>query len=84
MTATHRTTICLKAKVHRALKLKAAFTNCTLSELVNEALALSLSEDAIDAEALRLRAKEPSRPLAAVLRSLKQRKIIGKRRDVYR
>lgn len=76
MAETQRTTIYLQAKLFRALKLKAALTDRALSELVNEALALTLAEDAIDSEALRKRAKEPSRPFAAVLRDLKRDGII--------
>ncbi|MCL4523299.1 MAG: CopG family transcriptional regulator [Acidobacteria bacterium] len=76
MADTQRTTVYLKTKLFRALKLKSALTDRALSELVNEALALSLAEDAMDAEAIRKRAKEPSRPFAAVLRDLKKDGII--------
>ena len=76
MADTQRTTIYLKSKLFRALKIKAALTDRALSVLVNEALALSLTEDAIDAGAIRKRAKEPSRPFAAVLRDLKKDGII--------
>ena len=76
MADTQRTTIYLNAKLFRALKIKAALTDRALSELVNEALALSLTEDAIDAGAIHKRAKEPSRPFAAVLRDLKKDGII--------
>ncbi len=76
MAEKQRTTIYLNARLYRALKIKAALTDRALSELVNDALALSLTEDAIDAEAIRKRAKEPSRPFAAVLRDLKKDGII--------
>ena len=76
MAQTQRTTIYLQPKLYRALKLKAALTDRALSELVNEALAICLTEDAMDSEALRARAKEPSRPFAAVLRELKKDGII--------
>ena len=76
MAETQRTTVYLNAKLHRALKIKAALTDRALSELVNDALALSLTEDAVDAEAIRKRAKEPSRSFAAVLRDLKKDRII--------
>ena len=77
MSQTQRTTIYLNTKLYRALKLKAALTDRALSELVNEALAFCLTEDAIDSEVLRKRAKEPSRPFAAVLRDLRKDGIIG-------
>jgi hypothetical protein len=71
MIAMRRTTIYLNSKLYRALKSKAAFSKRAQSDLVNEALLLFLREDALDSEAIRKRAKEPSRPVAAVLRNLK-------------
>ena len=43
-----RATIYLDADLHRALKLKAAATDRTLSDIVNEAVRRELSEDADD------------------------------------
>lgn len=77
MAETQRTTVYLDARLYRALKVKAAITDRALSALVNEALALSLTEDAIDSVAMRKRAKEPSRPFAAALRDLKRDGLIG-------
>ncbi len=77
MAERRRTTIYLNAKLYRALKLKAAITDRALSALVNEALAFCLTEDAIDSEAMRKRAKEPSRPFASILRDLKRDGVIG-------
>lgn len=76
MPTSKRTTIYVKQKLLRALKIKAALTDRALSDLVNEAVASSLAEDALDAEAIRKRAKEPSRPFAAVLRDLKKDRLI--------
>ncbi len=67
-----RATIYLDARIHRAIKLKAVQTDSTLSDLVNEALRLSLKEDAIDLKAIQDRASEPSRPFEDVLRDLKK------------
>ena len=66
----------MKHELLRALKIKAALTDRALSDLVNEAVAFSLAEDALDSEAIRKRAKEPSRPFAAVLRDLKNDGLI--------
>jgi hypothetical protein len=55
------------ARLYRAIKLKADGTHCTISDLVNEALRLSLREDASDLQAIRDRANEPSRPLEDIL-----------------
>jgi len=67
-----RTTLYLDPKVHRALKVKSATTDRSISDLVNEALLESLREDAIDLEAFEKRAKEPSRPFEKILEELKR------------
>lgn len=67
-----RATIYLDSRIHRALKLKAAQTDATMSDLVNEALRLSLKEDALDLQAIHDRAHEPARAFEDVLRDLKR------------
>ncbi len=67
-----RTTVYLKPKVNRALKVKAATTDRSLSDLVNAAVLESLREDALDLEAFDRRAKEPSRSFEKVLEELKR------------
>lgn len=67
-----RTTVYLKPNVYRALKVKAATTDRSVSDLVNAAVLESLREDAIDLEAFDRRAKEPSRPFEKVLEDLKR------------
>jgi hypothetical protein len=67
-----RTTIYLKPKVYRALKVKAATTDRSLSDLVNAAVLESLREDALDLEAFDRRAKEPSRSFEKLLEELKR------------
>jgi hypothetical protein len=42
-----RARICLSSEVHRALRLKAAATDRTISELVADAVRGSLKEDAV-------------------------------------
>lgn len=71
MADTHRTTVYLAPQVHRALKLKAAETAQTLSELINCAVRVVLAEDLEDLEALRKRRKEPSRSFEDFLAELK-------------
>ena len=46
-----RTTVYLKPNVYRALKVKAATTDRSVSDLVNAAVLESLKEDAVDLEA---------------------------------
>ncbi len=72
MSSDTRTTIYLKPKVYRALKVKAATTDRSLSDLVNAAVLESLREDAIDLDAFDRRAKEPSRSFEKVLEELKR------------
>ncbi|CUS37273.1 ribbon-helix-helix protein, CopG family [Candidatus Nitrospira nitrificans] len=67
-----RTTIYLKPKVYRALKVKAATTDRSVSDLVNAAVLESLREDALDLEAFERRAKEPARSFEKVLEELKR------------
>lgn len=72
MPANTRTTVYLDDKVYRALKIKSATTDRSLSELINNALLASFREDVMDLEAFRKRAKEPSRSFEEVLRDLKR------------
>lgn len=67
-----RTTIYLDPKIHRALKMKAIQMSASLSALITEAILNSLKEDAIDLQAIKDRANEPSRSYEAVLKDLKK------------
>lgn len=67
-----RTTIYLKPKIYRALKVKAATTDRSVSDLVNAAVLESLRGDALDLEAFERRAKEPSRSFEKVHEELKR------------
>jgi len=69
---TKRTTIYLDPKLHQAAKMKAVQTHATISDIVAEALRLSLKEDEMDLRAIKSRAKEPVRSYEAVLRDLKR------------
>lgn len=68
-----RATVYLKSDLHKALKLKAAETDRSVSDLVNDAVRLSLLEDAEDLAAFEERAKEPSLAFEAVLKDLRRR-----------
>jgi hypothetical protein len=67
-----RMTIYLRHQVYRALKIKAATTDRSVSDLVNGAVTESLREDVLDLEAFEKRAKERSRPFEKVLEDLKR------------
>jgi hypothetical protein len=70
---TRRSTVYLEADLHRVLKLKAAETDQSVSDLVNEAVRLSLQEDAEDLAAFTDRVVEPSISFEAAVRDLRKR-----------
>ena len=67
-----RVTVYLQPEYHRALRIKAAETEYSVSELVNEAVQNALREDALDLEAFETRANEPSIAFEKVLKKLRQ------------
>jgi hypothetical protein len=71
--AQRRATIYFNPRVHRALRLKAAETDRSISELINEAVWLSLQEDAEDLAAFEERAHEPSIRFEDAVRALRRR-----------
>jgi plasmid stability protein len=73
MIATKRTTVYLEADVHRALRLKAAAADRTVSEMVNAAVRAALSEDAEDLAAFDERAREREIPFDAFVKDLRRR-----------
>lgn len=72
-TTPKRATIYFEPEIHRALRLKAAETDRSVSELVNEAVQLSLAEDAEDLAAFGERVSEPNLTYEAVVKDLKRR-----------
>jgi predicted transcriptional regulator len=68
-----RATIYFDADLHRALRVKAAETDRSVSALVNQAVKLSLAEDAEDLAAFEERRHEPNLPFEDVLQDLKRR-----------
>lgn len=72
-TTPKRATVYLDPTIHRALRLKAAETDRTISDLVNEAVKLALLEDAEDLAAFDERAAEPSLPFEDVVKELRRR-----------
>ena len=65
-----RSTIYLDPKIHRALKEKSAHSAKTISELVNDAIKLSLAEDYEDLKAFDDRSSEPNLDFESVLKDL--------------
>jgi len=71
-----RATVYFDSKIHRALRVKAAETDRSVSDLVNEAVRESLAEDAEDLGAFTDRAGERRHKFENVLKQLKQRGAI--------
>jgi plasmid stability protein len=71
--APKRATIYLPAELHRALRLKAAAADRSISEIVSEAVRTSLAEDAEDLAAFEERAKERSVSFETVVKTLRRR-----------
>jgi hypothetical protein len=72
-TSPKRATIYFDPDLHRALRLKAAETEQSVSELVNRAVKLTLAEDVEDLAAFEARTHEPNLPFEEVLKDLRQR-----------
>jgi hypothetical protein len=68
-----RATICFDAAVHQALRLKAAETDRSISELVNDAVRVALSEDAEDLVAHVRRTSEQGVSFESLVRDLRKR-----------
>jgi hypothetical protein len=68
-----RATVYFDPDIHLALRLKAAETDRSLSDLVNEAVKLALAEDAEDLAAFEERASEPILPFEDVVKDLRRR-----------
>jgi len=71
-----RATVYFDEDVHRALRLKAAATDRSLSEMVNEAVKVALAEDAEDLDAFEKRKSESSVGFEEFVKGLKARGAI--------
>jgi plasmid stability protein len=60
MASPKRSTIYFDPEIHQALRMKAAAADKSISDIVNEAVRQTLSEDAADLEAFEKRRREPS------------------------
>jgi plasmid stability protein len=71
MSGTTRATIYLDSDLHRALRLKAARTHRSVSELVAEAVRDALRQDQEDLATVRWRAAQAQMAYEALLKKLK-------------
>jgi plasmid stability protein len=68
-----RATIYLDPEIHRALRLKAAASDRSISDMVNEAVKRTLSEDAEDLAAVAERREEASLDFERFVQTLRRR-----------
>ena len=71
-TLSKRSTVYFDPSIHQALRLKAASTQLSLSELVDEAVRLLMREDQEDISAFSERIKEPEMSYEVLLNDLKK------------
>jgi hypothetical protein len=72
MEETKRATIYFDAHVHQALRLKAAASKRSISEMVNEAVRIILTEDADDLRDVESRQAEPSADFEGFMAHLRE------------
>jgi len=68
-----RATVYFEEPIHKALRLKAAETDQSISDLVNTAVRHALAEDADDLSAFRQRADEPVLAFEDLITDLQRR-----------
>jgi hypothetical protein len=68
-----RATVYFDPDIHRALRLKAAASDDSMSDIVNRAVRQSLAEDADDLEAFQKRKREPNLDFEQFVKALKRR-----------
>ncbi len=73
MSSAKRATVYFKPEIHRALRLKAAASDKSISDMVNDAVKLTLAEDAEDLETFEGRKREPNLDFEQFVKALKRR-----------
>jgi plasmid stability protein len=73
MYTSKRVTVYFDSDVHKALRLRAAASDRSVSDMVNDAVRASLAEDAADLEAFSKRRNEKSVSFESFVTGLKRR-----------
>jgi hypothetical protein len=76
MSTPKRATVYFDPEVHKALRMRAAANDRSISDLVNEAVRHSLAEDAEDLSAFDHRKKERSTPFDSFVQGMKRRGLL--------
>ena len=73
MNTPKRATVYFDAAIHRALRLRAAMSDQSISDMVNQAVKLTLAEDAEDLAAFGERKRERNLDFEQFVKALKRR-----------
>lgn len=76
MASQKRATVYFEAEVHKALRLRAAANDQSVSDMVNAAVKVSLAEDAADLAAFEKRKREKSVSFDSFVQGMKRRGLI--------
>ena len=76
MTSLKRATVYFEPSVHKALRLRAATSERSISDMVNDAVKASLAEDAEDLAEFESRKKERTESFESFVQSMKRRGLI--------
>lgn len=76
MNAAKRATVYFEPSVHKALRLRAAASDRSISDMVNDAVKISLAEDAADLTAFDHRKRERSESFESFVRGMKRRGLL--------
>jgi hypothetical protein len=71
-TLSKRSTVYFDPDIHQALRIKAASSNLSVSEIVDDALRMQLAEDQEDLSAFEARVREPEMSYESLLKDLKK------------
>lgn len=71
-TLSKRSTVYFDPDIHQALRIKAASSHLSVSEIVDEALRMQLAEDQEDLSAFDARLREPEMSYESLLKDLKK------------
>ncbi len=71
-----RATVYFDPDVHKALRLRAAASDKSISDMVNEAVKMTLAEDAEDLSAFSERKREPNLDFEQFVKALRRRGAI--------
>lgn len=76
MSTPKRATVYFDPEVHKALRLRAAASDQSISEMVNDAVRASLAEDATDLAVFEKRKRERSVSFDSFVQGMKRRGLI--------